>query len=66
MKKIISGNEAIALGFGDFGGVFASGYPGTPSTETLEEVARLGDVYCEWAPNEKVALESAIGGSIAG
>ncbi len=66
MKKIISGNEAIALGFGDFGGVFASGYPGTPSTETLEEVARLGDVYCEWAPNEKVALEAAIGGSIAG
>ncbi|MCF6179595.1 MAG: indolepyruvate ferredoxin oxidoreductase subunit alpha [Geopsychrobacter sp.] len=66
MKKIISGNEAIALGFGDAGGVFASGYPGTPSTETLEEVARLGDVYCEWAANEKVALEAAIGGSIAG
>ncbi|MGK2905069.1 MAG: thiamine pyrophosphate-dependent enzyme [Desulfuromonadales bacterium] len=66
MKKIISGNEAIALGFGDSGGVFASGYPGTPSTETLEEVARLGDVYCEWAPNEKVALESVIGASIAG
>jgi indolepyruvate ferredoxin oxidoreductase alpha subunit len=66
MKKIISGNEAIALSFGDAGGVFASGYPGTPSTETLEEVARLGEVYCEWAPNEKVALESAIGASIAG
>jgi indolepyruvate ferredoxin oxidoreductase, alpha subunit len=66
MKKIISGNEAIALGFTHFGGVFASGYPGTPSTETLEEVARLGEVYCEWAPNEKVALESAIGASIAG
>ncbi len=66
MKKIISGNEAIALSFGDSGGVFASGYPGTPSTETLEEVARLGEVYCEWAPNEKVALESAIGASIAG
>jgi indolepyruvate ferredoxin oxidoreductase alpha subunit len=66
MKKIISGNEAIALSFGDSGGVFASGYPGTPSTETLEEVARLGEVYCEWAPNEKVGLESAIGASIAG
>jgi indolepyruvate ferredoxin oxidoreductase alpha subunit len=66
MKKIISGNEAIALGFGDSGGVFASGYPGTPSTETLEEVARLGEVYCEWAANEKVALEAAIGASIAG
>jgi indolepyruvate ferredoxin oxidoreductase alpha subunit len=66
MKKIISGNEAIALSFGDSGGVFASGYPGTPSTETLEEVARLGEVYCEWAPNEKVALESAIGASFAG
>jgi len=66
MKKIISGNEAIALGFGDAGGVFASGYPGTPSTETLEEVARLGQVYCEWSANEKVALEAAIGGSIAG
>lgn len=66
MKKIISGNEAIALSFGDSGGVFASGYPGTPSTETMEEVARLGEVYCEWAPNEKVGLESAIGASIAG
>ena len=66
MKKIISGNEAIALSFGDSGGVFASGYPGTPSTETLEEVARLGEVYCEWAPNEKVGLESVIGASIAG
>ncbi|TYO99420.1 indolepyruvate ferredoxin oxidoreductase alpha subunit [Geothermobacter ehrlichii] len=66
MKKIISGNEAIALGFTDAGGVFASGYPGTPSTETLEEVARLGEVYCEWAANEKVALEAAIGASIAG
>jgi indolepyruvate ferredoxin oxidoreductase, alpha subunit len=66
IKKILSGNEAIALGFTHFGGVFASGYPGTPSTETLEEVARLGEVYCEWAPNEKVALESAIGASIAG
>ena len=66
MKKIISGNEAIALGFGDAGGVFASGYPGTPSTEVLEEVARLGEVYCEWAANEKVALEAAIGASIAG
>ena len=66
MKKIISGNEAIALSFEDSGGVFASGYPGTPSTETLEEVARLGNVYCEWAPNEKVGLESAIGASLAG
>jgi indolepyruvate ferredoxin oxidoreductase alpha subunit len=66
MKKIISGNEAIALSFGDSGGVFASGYPGTPSTEVLEEVARLGEVYCEWAPNEKVALEAVIGASIAG
>jgi len=66
MKKIISGNEAIALSFQDSGGVFASGYPGTPSTETLEEVARLGEVYCEWAPNEKVALESVIGASVAG
>ena len=66
MKKIISGNEAIALSFGDSGGVFASGYPGTPSTEVLEEVARLDEVYCEWAPNEKVALEAVIGASIAG
>ena len=66
MKKIISGNEAIALSFGDSGGVFASGYPGTPSTEVLEEVARIGEVYCEWAPNEKVALEAVIGASLAG
>ena len=66
MEKIISGNEAIALSFSDSGGVFASGYPGTPSTETMEELARLGRVYCEWAPNEKVALEAVIGASIAG
>ncbi|TWJ14176.1 thiamine pyrophosphate-dependent enzyme [Geobacter argillaceus] len=66
MKRIISGNESIALSFGDAGGVFASGYPGTPSTEVLEEMARLGAVYCEWAPNEKVGFESAMGASIAG
>ncbi len=64
-KSIISGNEAIALGFLDSGGIYASGYPGTPSTETLEELARL-DVCCEWAPNEKVGFEAALGASIAG
>ena len=62
----LTGNEAIALSFTDSGGVFASGYPGTPSTETLEEIARLGEVYCEWAPNEKVAVEVAIGASMGG
>lgn len=67
MKKLYTGNEAIARGVYEAGVKFASAYPGTPSTEILENVAKYKeDVYSEWAPNEKVALESAIGASLAG
>lgn len=67
MKKLLTGNEAIARGAYEAGVKYASAYPGTPSTEILENVALYkGDILAEWAPNEKVALEAAIGGSIAG
>ncbi|QIB68938.1 indolepyruvate ferredoxin oxidoreductase subunit alpha [Aminipila butyrica] len=67
MKTIMTGNEAVARGAYEGGTVFASAYPGTPSTEILENiVAYKEDIYCEWAPNEKVALEAAIGASVAG
>ena len=67
MKVIMSGNEAIARGAYEGGCRFASAYPGTPSTEILENMPQYGeDVYSEWAPNEKVATEAAIGASIAG
>ena len=61
MRKVLSGNEAIARGAYEAGAAVAAGYPGTPSTEILENLARYGEVYCEWAPNEKVALEVAAG-----
>lgn len=67
MKKLMTGNEAIARGAYEAGVKFASAYPGTPSTEILENVAMYkGDIVAEWATNEKVALEAVIGGSIAG
>lgn len=67
MKKVImTGNEAIARGAYEAGCHMASAYPGTPSTEILENFALYEDVYAEWAPNEKVAFEVASGGSIAG
>ena len=62
----MSGNEAIARGAYESGVTVAAGYPGTPSTEILENVARYKDVYCEWSPNEKVAFEMAAGASCAG
>ena len=62
----LSGNEAIALGAFEAGVKVASGYPGTPSTEILENLCRYDGVYTEWAPNEKVGLEVAIGASFAG
>lgn len=62
----MSGNEAIALGAWEAGVKVASGYPGTPSTEILENLCRYDGVYSEWAPNEKVGLEVAIGASFAG
>lgn len=67
MKKLLTGNEAIALGAYEAGIHYASAYPGTPSTEILEELARYKEkIIAEWAPNEKVALESALGASIFG
>ena len=67
MKHLMSGNEAIARGIYEAGIKVASAYPGTPSTEILENAVRYkDDVYCEWAPNEKVALEVAYGASVAG
>lgn len=62
----MSGNEAIALGAYEAGVSVASGYPGTPSTEIMENLASYDEVYTEWAPNEKVGLEVAIGASFAG
>lgn len=63
----MTGNEAVARGAYEAGLTFASAYPGTPSTEILENIVQYkDDIYCEWAPNEKVALEAAIGASIAG
>ena len=67
MKQLMTGNEAVARGAYEAGLTFASAYPGTPSTEILENIVQYKeDIYSEWAPNEKVALEAAIGASIAG
>ena len=66
MKKLMIGNGAIARGAYEAGVKVVSSYPGTPSTEITEEMAKYSDVYVEWAPNEKVAGETAIGASIAG
>jgi indolepyruvate ferredoxin oxidoreductase alpha subunit len=65
-RCLLSGNEAIARGAWEAGVKVASGYPGTPSTEILENLARYPDVYCEWAPNEKVAMEVVSGASFGG
>ena len=62
----MSGNEAIARGAYEAGVAVASGYPGTPSTEIMENLSMYETVYTEWAPNEKVGLEVAIGASFAG
>jgi indolepyruvate ferredoxin oxidoreductase alpha subunit len=67
MKKVMTGNEAIARGAFEAGVKVAAAYPGTPSTEILETIAReYKDIYAEWSPNEKVALEVVIGASLAG
>jgi len=66
MKVLLSGNEAIARGAYESGVVFASAYPGTPSTEILENIAEYDEIYAEWSPNEKVALDAAIGAAYAG
>ncbi len=62
----MSGNEAIARGAYEWGIRFGVGYPGTPSTEILEEFSKYDGVYAEWAPNEKVGLEVGIGAAVAG
>ncbi len=66
MLKLLSGNEALALGAYHAGVKVAAGYPGTPSTEILESLANFSDVYAEWSTNEKVAMEVALGASYAG
>jgi indolepyruvate ferredoxin oxidoreductase alpha subunit len=66
VSTLLSGNEAIAQGAWEAGVLVGAGYPGTPSTEILENLVRKPGVRCEWAPNEKVALEVAIGASFAG
>ncbi len=65
-RVLMSGNEAVARGAWEAGVTVASSYPGTPATEILEAFARYPDVYAEWAPNEKVAFEVAMGASLAG
>ena len=66
MKQLMLGNEAVARGLYEAGCAFVSSYPGTPSTEITEAIAKYPEVYAEWAPNEKVAMESAFGASLAG
>ncbi|MGM9651753.1 MAG: indolepyruvate ferredoxin oxidoreductase subunit alpha [Faecousia sp.] len=66
MRQLMLGNRAIARGLYEAGCSFVSSYPGTPSTEITEEAAKFPEIYAEWAPNEKVAAEAALGASIAG
>lgn len=66
MKELMLGNKAFARGLYEAGCKVVSSYPGTPSTEVTEEAAKYDEIYAEWAPNEKVAMEVALGASIAG
>ena len=66
MKQLMLGNAAVARGLYEAGCCVISSYPGTPSTEITEEAAKYDAIYCEWAPNEKVAMEVAFGASLAG
>ena len=66
MKELMLGNAAVARGLYEAGCCVISSYPGTPSTEITEEAAKYDEIYCEWAPNEKVAMETAFGASLAG
>lgn len=66
MKQLMLGNQAFARGLYEAGCCVVSSYPGTPSTEVTEEAAKFDDIYCEWAPNEKVAMEVAFGACLAG
>jgi indolepyruvate ferredoxin oxidoreductase, alpha subunit len=65
-KVLLSGNETVAQAAWECGVRYGVGYPGTPSTEILETLAHYPDIHCEWAPNEKVALETAAGAQLAG
>ena len=66
MKELMLGNAAVARGLYEAGCSVVSSYPGTPSTEITEECAKYDEIYCEWAPNEKVAVEVAFGASVGG
>ena len=66
LKKLMLGNEAVARGIYEAGCKVISSYPGTPSTEITEKASKFEEIYCEWAPNEKVALETAHGACIGG
>jgi len=66
MKTLMLGNEAVARGLYEAGCSFVSSYPGTPSTESTEAIAKYPEVIAEWAPNEKVAMEAAFGAALAG
>ena len=66
MKKLMLGNEAVARGAYEAGVTVISSYPGTPSTEITEFAAKYDEIYAEWAPNEKTAVETAAGASVAG
>ncbi len=66
MRQLMLGNQAFARGLYEAGCAVVSSYPGTPSTEVTEEAAKYDEIYCEWAPNEKVAMETAFGASLAG
>ncbi len=66
MKQLLIGNEAVARGLYEAGCSIISSYPGTPSTEITEFAAKYDEIYCEWAPNEKVAMEVAFGASLGG
>ena len=66
MKQLMLGNEAVARGLYEAGCAFVSSYPGTPSTEITEAAAKYPEIYAEWAPNEKVAMEAAFGAALAG
>ena len=66
MKKLMLGNAAVARGLYEAGCRFVSAYPGTPSTEITEQAVNYEEIYAEWAPNEKVAMESALGACLAG
>ncbi|MCI9294905.1 MAG: indolepyruvate ferredoxin oxidoreductase subunit alpha, partial [Lawsonibacter sp.] len=66
MKQLMLGNAAVARGLYEAGCCVISSYPGTPSTEITEEAVKYPEIYCEWAPNEKVAMETAFGACLAG